>query len=169
MKIKCKYAKYTKYAKYAKYAPVFSSWSEKIDSLDSIFKVRKGSVHTPHMPNCAVEHEIIVFACHSTFVHSFRCISLGLWHGWWAHELVVLVWPTEICKICQKMLNMNNMSIIKYTYLSNMRWAIVTPRWFCNFAEAVAGWKTSLWNTAFASFGISNFQRRHAARITPRM
>ena len=56
-----KYKQYAKYEKYEKYVPVLPFWSEKVESLYAIVKVRLGPVNATHMPNCAVEHEIIVF------------------------------------------------------------------------------------------------------------
>jgi hypothetical protein len=58
---------YAKYAKYAKYVPGFSFGSKQIQSLFAIRKWRQGSINAAQMADCAVQHEIIVFACHSTF------------------------------------------------------------------------------------------------------
>ena len=80
--------------------------SKKIESLFTIIKVRKGSVHATHMPDCAMEHEIVVIASHCPLLVRRVTVRLGLGGRRGAEVLVVLVWPTVNM---QNMLNMQYM------------------------------------------------------------
>ncbi len=70
---KHKYTKYARYAKYANCIPMFSSRSEKVESLCAIIKIWQGSIHTAHVTDCAVQHDIIVISrqspCRISFVN----------------------------------------------------------------------------------------------------
>jgi hypothetical protein len=54
-------------AEYAQYVPGLSFGSKQVNSLFAISKWRQGSINAAQVADCAVQHEIIVFTCHSTF------------------------------------------------------------------------------------------------------
>ena len=82
------------------------SISKTIESLFAISKVREGSVHATHMPDCAMEHEIVVIASHCPLLVRRVTVHLGLVGRRGAEVLVVLVWPTVNMK---NMVNMKHM------------------------------------------------------------
>ncbi len=98
-----KYEEYAESAKYAKYIPVLPVPCESLFTIlkgwfgsESLFTILKGwfgSIDTVHMPNCAVEHEIIVCASHSTSRILFT-INVFLRNGWWTEKLILFFWPT---------------------------------------------------------------------------
>jgi hypothetical protein len=94
---------------------MFSSRREKVESLCAIIKIWQGSIHTAHVTDCAVQHDIIVISrqspCQISFVIKWDkfnvslpgtfclvcnllSVILGLGQRRGAHVLVFLIAPT---------------------------------------------------------------------------
>ncbi len=102
--------------------------SEKVESLFTILKEWFGSIDTVHMPNRAVEHEIIVCPSHSSSSNLIT-ICIFLVNGWGGG------------KITQFMSNMQNIHKIGVNKCTYRKCAV---KW--SSRDGAATWRRQLWD-----------------------